>query len=107
VAFFDLARPTCAQRPESVAPLDRDGRHGRPRVDLATLRYGVASLPGREPATYRAGAMTYDLRRLRLHGGAVLATPAGPFEPLDKVASQFMAAAFFRSVTQRDQVGLA
>jgi hypothetical protein len=28
----------------------------------------VAALLGRELATYTAGAMTYDLRRLRLHG---------------------------------------
>jgi hypothetical protein len=28
----------------------------------------VAQLHKRDPATYRAGAMTYDLRRLRLHG---------------------------------------
>jgi hypothetical protein len=27
----------------------------------------VAQLPGRDPATYAAGQMTYDLRRLRLH----------------------------------------
>ena len=32
------------------------------------LRDHVAQLHGRDPATYRAGAMTYDLRRLRLHG---------------------------------------
>jgi len=32
------------------------------------LRHHVAQLQGRDPATYRAGAMTYDLRRLRLHG---------------------------------------
>jgi len=32
------------------------------------LRDHVAQLQGRDPATYRAGAMTYDLRRLRLHG---------------------------------------
>ncbi|MGH2397660.1 MAG: hypothetical protein ACRDFW_11885 [bacterium] len=32
------------------------------------LREAVAQLQGRDPATYRAGAMTYDLRRLRLHG---------------------------------------
>ena len=31
------------------------------------LRDHVAQLQGRDPATYRAGAMTYDLRRLRLH----------------------------------------
>ncbi|MBI3264623.1 MAG: hypothetical protein HYZ58_15975 [Acidobacteria bacterium] len=32
------------------------------------LRDHVAQLQSRDPATYRAGAMTYDLRRLRLHG---------------------------------------
>ena len=32
------------------------------------LRPLVAALLGRELATYSAGAMTYDLRRLRLHG---------------------------------------
>ena len=32
------------------------------------LRDHVAQLQGRDPAAYRAGAMTYDLRRLRLHG---------------------------------------
>ena len=32
------------------------------------LRDHVAQLQGRDPATYRVGAMTYDLRRLRLHG---------------------------------------
>lgn len=32
------------------------------------LRDYVAQLQGRDPETYRAGAMTYDLRRLRLHG---------------------------------------
>lgn len=32
------------------------------------VRDHVAHLQGRDPATYRAGAMTYDLRRLRLHG---------------------------------------
>ena len=32
------------------------------------FRDHVAQLQGRDPATYRAGAMTYDLRRLRLHG---------------------------------------
>jgi hypothetical protein len=32
------------------------------------LRGHVAQLLGRDPATYSAGAMTYDLRRLRLHG---------------------------------------
>lgn len=32
------------------------------------LRDHVASLLGGAPARYRAGAMTYDLRRLRLHG---------------------------------------
>jgi hypothetical protein len=32
------------------------------------LRDHVAQLQGRDPVTYRAGAMTYDLRRLRLHG---------------------------------------
>ena len=32
------------------------------------LRDHVTQLQGRNPATYRAGAMTYDLRRLRLHG---------------------------------------
>jgi hypothetical protein len=32
------------------------------------LRDHVAQLQNRDSATYRAGAMTYDLRRLRLHG---------------------------------------
>ena len=32
------------------------------------FRDHVAQLQGRDPATYRAGSMTYDLRRLRLHG---------------------------------------
>jgi hypothetical protein len=32
------------------------------------LRDHVAQLLARDPATYPAGAMTYDLRRLRLHG---------------------------------------
>ena len=32
------------------------------------FRDHVAQLQGRDPASYRAGAMTYDLRRLRLHG---------------------------------------
>jgi hypothetical protein len=32
------------------------------------LRRHVAQLLARDPATYSAGAMTYDLRRLRLHG---------------------------------------
>src|SRR5262245_65818932 len=31
------------------------------------LRHHVAQLLGRDPDTYSAGAMTYDLRRLRLH----------------------------------------
>lgn len=32
------------------------------------IRDHVAQLQARDPATYPAGAMTYDLRRLRLHG---------------------------------------
>ena len=32
------------------------------------FRAHVAQLQGRHPATYPAGSMTYDLRRLRLHG---------------------------------------
>jgi hypothetical protein len=32
------------------------------------LRDHIAPLQGRDPTTYPAGAMTYDLRRLRLHG---------------------------------------
>jgi predicted MarR family transcription regulator len=32
------------------------------------FRDHVAQLQGRDPTTYAAGAMTYDLRRLRLHG---------------------------------------
>src|ERR1700686_2512776 len=32
------------------------------------LRPAVAQLLGRDPATYTTGQMTYDLRRLRLHG---------------------------------------
>ncbi len=31
-------------------------------------RAHVAQLQSRDPATYPAGSMTYDLRRLRLHG---------------------------------------
>jgi len=34
----------------------------------ATLRQHVAALMGEEPERYTAGRMTYDLRRLRLHG---------------------------------------
>lgn len=34
----------------------------------ALLREQVARLMGRDPKTYRQGQMTYDLRRLRLHG---------------------------------------
>jgi hypothetical protein len=34
----------------------------------ADLRVYVAALLGEDPATYSAGKMTYDLRRLRLHG---------------------------------------
>jgi hypothetical protein len=34
----------------------------------ADLRVYVAALVGEDPATYSAGKMTYDLRRLRLHG---------------------------------------
>jgi hypothetical protein len=33
-----------------------------------TLRDHVAALMGQDPSTYRQGRMTYDLRRLRLHG---------------------------------------
>jgi hypothetical protein len=73
------------------SPIERDGQRG------AALRYGdprtmalmsalclffnlpdgfrnrdlralVAQLLGSDPATYKPGAMTYDLRRLRLHG---------------------------------------
>jgi len=32
------------------------------------LRAHVAHLLGLDPATYKPGRMTYDLRRLRLHG---------------------------------------
>ena len=32
------------------------------------FRDHVAQLQTREPDTYSAGSMTYDLRRLRLHG---------------------------------------
>jgi len=32
------------------------------------LRHHIAQLQGRDPDTYSAGSMTYDLRRLRLHG---------------------------------------
>jgi predicted MarR family transcription regulator len=32
------------------------------------FRHHVAQLQRREPDTYSAGSMTYDLRRLRLHG---------------------------------------
>ena len=34
----------------------------------ADLRQSVAPLLGFDPAHYRPGKMTYDLRRLRLHG---------------------------------------
>ena len=34
----------------------------------ATLREPVAHLMGQNPKTYKPGKMTYDLRRLRLHG---------------------------------------
>ena len=34
----------------------------------ATLREPVAQLMGRNPRHYKPGKMTYDLRRLRLHG---------------------------------------
>jgi hypothetical protein len=33
-----------------------------------TLRERIAELLGKDPDTYKPGAMTYDLRRLRLHG---------------------------------------
>ena len=39
--------------------------HGRRH---AHLREHVGQLLGKTPAQYRAGQMTYDLRRLRLHG---------------------------------------
>ena len=35
----------------------------------ADLRQHVAQLMGMTPLEYSAGKMTYDLRRLRLHGG--------------------------------------
>jgi hypothetical protein len=34
----------------------------------STLRKRIAELLGKDPDTYKPGAMTYDLRRLRLHG---------------------------------------
>jgi hypothetical protein len=34
----------------------------------ATLRTHVAQLMGESPSEYKPGRMTYDLRRLRLHG---------------------------------------
>jgi len=34
----------------------------------ASLKGQVARLMGKDPATYKSGQMTYDLRRLRLHG---------------------------------------
>jgi DNA-binding PadR family transcriptional regulator len=34
----------------------------------AEMRVQVAQLMGQDPATYKPGKMTYDLRRLRLHG---------------------------------------
>jgi hypothetical protein len=34
----------------------------------STLRERIAELLGKDPDTYKPGAMTYDLRRLRLHG---------------------------------------
>jgi hypothetical protein len=72
-------------------PVNRDGqrgsalRYGDPRVMAlmsvlcsffnlpagfrnSDLRANVAQLLGLDPATYKPGKMTYDLRRLRLHG---------------------------------------
>jgi hypothetical protein len=72
-------------------PVERDGqrgsalRYGDPRVMSlmsalclffnlpegfrnSDLRANVAQLLGEDPATYKPGRMTYDLRRLRLHG---------------------------------------
>jgi hypothetical protein len=81
-SFFDrLQLPTVSPTGQRVSAL----RFGDPRVQalfgalchfsqLPTgfrnrdLRPLVAALLGRELASYTAGAMTYDLRRLRLHG---------------------------------------
>jgi hypothetical protein len=81
-SFFDrLQLPTLSPTGQRVSAL----RFGDPRVQalfgalchfshLPTgfrnrdLRPLVAALLGRELASYTAGAMTYDLRRLRLHG---------------------------------------
>jgi hypothetical protein len=81
-SLFDrLQLPTVSPTGQRVSAL----RFGDPRVQALfgalcrfshlpdgfrhrDLRPLVAALLGRELATYTAGAMTYDLRRLRLHG---------------------------------------
>jgi hypothetical protein len=81
-SFFDrLQLPTLSPTGQRVSAL----RFGDPRVQAVfgalchfsqlptgfrnrDLRPLVAALLGRELASYTAGAMTYDLRRLRLHG---------------------------------------
>jgi hypothetical protein len=80
--FFDrLQLPTVSPTGQRVSAL----RFGDPRVQALfgalchfsqlpdgfrnrDLRPSVAALLGRELARYTPGAMTYDLRRLRLHG---------------------------------------
>ena len=81
-SFFDrLQLPTLSPTGQRVSAL----RFGDPRAQAlfgalcqftylpdgfrnGDLRPLVAALLGRDTATYGAGAMTYDLRRLRLHG---------------------------------------
>lgn len=81
-SLFDrLQRPTASPTGQRISAL----RFGDPRVQALfgalcrfshlpdgfrhrDLRPLVAGLLGRDLATYSAGAMTYDLRRLRLHG---------------------------------------
>jgi hypothetical protein len=81
-SFFErLQLPTRSPSGQRVSAL----RFGDPRVQALfgalcrfshlpdgfrnrDLRPLVAALLGRELASYTAGAMTYDLRRLRLHG---------------------------------------
>jgi hypothetical protein len=68
-----------------------DGFHNR---DLRPL---VAALLGRDLATYSAGAMTYDLRRLRLHG-IVRRAPGTQRYTLSSTGAQ---AAFFYTTLHR------
>jgi len=81
-SFFErLQLPTCSPTGQRVSAL----RFGDPRTQALfgalchlshlpdgfrsrELRPLVAALLGRDLTTYRSGSMTYDLRRLRLHG---------------------------------------